>query len=117
MAKHEMMQFFTYEHLRPDLRGVSRPFCELAAKIVTMQKDERQELIELIAAHQVTIFSHLTGWAEGALGCNSEATWAVVKVSEASDLFAKYENVGPALRKLLEAKDCAVRALLFKQEA
>jgi hypothetical protein len=58
-----MLQFFAYEHLPPKLAEVSKPFHELAMRIV-----ER-------------------------LPMNAERT--------------------VALRKLLEAKDCAVRAVLF----
>ena len=58
-----ILQFFAYAHLPPQLRDVSRPFCELAEAI-----------------------------ADGPQ--NAETT--------------------VALRKLLEAKDAAVRAHLFK---
>lgn len=60
---HYLMQFFTYAHLRSDLKEVSRPFCELADSI------------------------------DKNLPNNQEKS--------------------TALRKLLEAKDCAVRAMLF----
>lgn len=60
-----MLQFFSYQHLPETLQAISRPFGELAEKIV----------------------------AE--LPRNPERT--------------------VALRKLLEAKDCAVRAQLFKE--
>jgi hypothetical protein len=62
-AGDSLLQLFTYEHLRDDLKEVSRPFCELAHHVV------------------------LT------LPRNPERT--------------------VALRKLLEAKDCAVRAILY----
>jgi len=62
--KDPMLQFFTWAHLPPRLQEVSRPFGELAEKIVDT------------------------------LPRNPERT--------------------AALRKLLEAKDCAVRALLYK---
>jgi hypothetical protein len=58
-----MLQFFAYDHLRGDLREVSKPFCELAERIVAT------------------------------LPANAERT--------------------VALRKLLEAKDCAVRAVIY----
>lgn len=64
IAQDRMLQFFTFAHLPANLQDVSRPFCDLAANIVTK------------------------------LPSNPERT--------------------VALRKLLEAKDCAVRALLFK---
>lgn len=61
-----MLQFFTYAHLRADLREASAPYCELA--YYTVQ----------------------------ALPRNPERTIA--------------------LRKLLEAKDAAVRAVLYTTE-
>lgn len=60
---HYLMQFFTYSHLREDLRATSEQFADLAQKL-DIQLPE-----------------------------NPEKT--------------------TALRKLLEAKDCAVRAVLF----
>jgi ferritin-like protein len=59
-----MMQFFEFEHLRPELQQISRPFHDLAAQLVDT------------------------------LPRNPERT--------------------VALRKLLEAKDCAVRAALYR---
>lgn len=64
MAEEAILQFFTYEHLRTELKSVSAPFGELARTLV-------RELPR-----------------------NPERT--------------------VALRKLLEAKDAAVRAALFK---
>lgn len=58
-----ILQFFTYKHLREDLRVVSQPFCELASQVAEQSS-------------------------------NPETT--------------------VALRKLLEAKDAAVRAVLAK---
>lgn len=59
-----LLQFFAYEHLRPDLQVYSKPFHDLAHHIVeTLPANVEQEM---------------------------------------------------ALRKLLEAKDCAVRAILLK---
>jgi hypothetical protein len=59
-----ILQFFGFSHLPPAMQEVSRPFCELAVRIVTD------------------------------LPRNPERT--------------------VALRKLLEAKDAAVRAVIFK---
>jgi len=61
-----MLQFFNYDHLPIHLQLVSRPFCELAEKIVL-------------------------------------------------DLPRNPER-SAALRKLLEAKDCAVRASIYVNE-
>lgn len=59
-----MLQFFKYDHLPLHMKEVSKPFCELAEKLVET------------------------------LPRNPERT--------------------VALRKLLEAKDCAVRAVIYK---
>lgn len=64
LMKDRMLQFFGYEHLPEHLQAVSKPFAELANRVVDT------------------------------LPSNPERT--------------------VALRKLLEAKDCAVRALLYK---
>lgn len=74
MENEHILQFFAYTHLPPHLQEVSKPFCDLAQKIV---------------------YGH-EGDPEGAtaLPRNPERT--------------------VALRKLLEAKDAAVRALLAK---
>lgn len=59
-----LLQFFSYSHLPEKMQETSKPFCELAEKIVAT------------------------------CPMNPERT--------------------VALRKLLEAKDCAVRTLIFK---
>lgn len=59
-----LLQFFAWQHLPPHLQEVSKPFGELAEKLIELPD-------------------------------NPERTTAI--------------------RKLLEAKDCAVRAQLFKQ--
>ena len=61
-----MLQFFAYEHLKPEYQEVSKPFGELAKLLVEI------------------------------LPQNTERT--------------------VALRKLLEAKDCAVRARVYRDE-
>lgn len=58
-----LMQFFSYEHLKPELQEISKPFGELALTVMQLPS-------------------------------NAERTMA--------------------LRKLLEAKDCAVRASMMK---
>ena len=63
MKPDRMMQFFAYTHLPAQLQAVSKPFHDLAQKIVE------------------------------AVPANAERT--------------------AGLRKLLEAKDCAVRAVLY----
>lgn len=66
MAKHYLMQFFSYKHLPEHLQGTSKAFAEVAEQLETKLPDNAEK--------------------------------------------------STALRKLLEAKDCAVRAVLFKTE-
>jgi hypothetical protein len=58
-----LLQYFSYEHLKPELQEISKPFGELAQKIMELPSNQERTM---------------------------------------------------ALRKLLEAKDCAVRAKVFK---
>lgn len=64
MEPEFLLQFFQYAHLHPAMQDVSRPFCELANKIVSDVPKNPERTV--------------------------------------------------ALRKLLEAKDCAVRAAIAK---
>lgn len=64
VVSEHILQFFEYDHLRPDLQAISKPFCDIAKQIVLI------------------------------LPRNPERT--------------------VALRKLLEAKDAAVRASVAK---
>lgn len=64
MGHEYLLQFFKYEHLPEAMQAVSKPFGELAQKLIDT------------------------------LPSNPERT--------------------AALRKLLEAKDCAVRSMIFK---
>lgn len=73
-----ILQFFTYEHLPPHLRSISKPFCDLAHAIV--------------------------------LGDNCPESGNV----SIGPPFPRNAERSVALRKLLEAKDAAVRAMIAK---
>lgn len=75
LPPEHILQFFAYDHLPAHLQEVSRPFCELAHRLVEGES-----------------YSHDDAVAP--LPRNPERT--------------------VALRKLLEAKDAAVRALVAK---
>lgn len=66
-AKYPILEYFAYEHLRPDLQRVSQPFREMA--------------------------------------------WEYADTESAAAA-----EVAAGLRKLLEAKDCFVRAAITTQE-
>lgn len=79
-----IMQFFSYKHLPTHLQAVSKPFSDLAHKLVGVNENGN---LQAEGSGDVT---HLP------VPRNPERT--------------------VALRKLLEAKDAAVRAVLFKDE-
>ena len=64
VTEDRMLQFFKYEHLPPHLQDASKPFCDLAARIVAQYPSNPERTV--------------------------------------------------ALRKLLEAKDAAVRTLMYQ---
>lgn len=66
MRSHNLMQFFSYQHLPEHLRVVSHEFLELAEVLCKTLPNNPEKTV--------------------------------------------------ALRKLLESKDCAVRALIYKEE-
>lgn len=80
-----IMQFFSYKHLPPHLQAVSKPFCDLAHRIVGVTEEG-------------------DGQADGS---GAQVHFPLPRNPERT----------VALRKLLEAKDAAVRALLFKDPA
>jgi hypothetical protein len=116
-----LLQFFTWEHLREPLQAVSKPFGELAPRIGT--------------AGDEAAIDQLIGQVELTLPENPEKVTALRKLREAHALLRRSSielSLGPlrltvaaevrsstpdiegVLRLLLEAKDCAVRAVLFK---
>jgi hypothetical protein len=107
-APHEFMQFFAYEHLQPHLQEVSRPFCDVAKAIDSLEPGK-------LAGPAASLIGNLmSDWERNPLR-NSQATWASVKLGEARELVRHgFACKSAVLMRLLEAKDCAVRALLFK---
>lgn len=62
--RHRLMRYFTWEHLRPELQGVSQPFCELAEKLAGMEgvTDEAERTValrELLKAKDAAVRSVL----------------------------------------------------------
>jgi len=109
------LQFFTYAHLPEHLQTMSKPFAVVAHKLADMSPEELAAERELILASQGrNIFNTLIGEIDRATPANYQATRAVIKIAEAKTSFARNESFSEILNLLLEAKDCAVRALLFK---
>jgi transcriptional regulator with XRE-family HTH domain len=96
-AEHELLQFFTFEHLKPELRNASQPFCEVAREYAHTGKLDHQKLAE-----------HIEG-----LPANCERDAARVRARGAF-MYAELGAPDLALRGLLEAKDCAVRAVVWR---
>ena len=102
-----LLQFFKYDHLPERLANVSKPFCEVAHKM-KIGADLRQEFIELEKV--------IKGLPDSET--NFESQWAQKKLILASSAFFDdrvYNGTAKkpsAIRLLLEAKDCAVRAVV-----
>lgn len=90
-----IMQFFVFAHLPPHLQDVSLPF----ARAASSQDPDR--------------FADLVSFVE-ALPDNPERAAAILKLEEARATAPLTGHSIGELRKLLEAKDCAVRALVAK---
>lgn len=122
--RHELLQFFVYAHLPAHLQPISKPFGEVAEALAAMTIDQLEAEADLVERSQAaSILSGLTGNIDSATPPNIEATMAVVKIGEAARHLMTQAACGSArssldfvLRRLLEAKDCAVRALIFKHE-
>lgn len=91
------MRYFQYEHLPPHLQEASKPFCELAKIVCDPTADDANCFPRTIEA-------------VGKLKANDEQEFAegIGKLFEA----AEHDDQDSVLRKLLEAKDCIVRAML-----
>lgn len=98
-TSHYLSQFFTYAHLPAHLAEISKPFCELAEKILGNMTSQGEEIQKLIA------------WIEVEFGPNEDASWAQTKLADAQRMLPT-GLLDQGLRKVLEAKDCAVRARL-----
>lgn len=112
MAQSYLLQFFAYEHLPAHLQETSKHFAELAQTVG-------------IAPGEAN-FEQLSCWIEANVPGNVETTFALMKLEKArfllSSVLRAAERVGPerrdrVLRLILEAKDCAVRARLYKPVA
>ena len=105
---HELLQFFEHEHLPPHLRAVSEPFCVLAHDLAALSDEFESRAAERIR-------QRMAEW-EVEPHDNTEATWVWTKLGHArewtwSNMPYRLDRV---LRLVLEAKDCAVRAVLYK---
>jgi hypothetical protein len=109
---HPLLQFFTYEHLPPRLKAVSQAFAVEAGRIDDCPGP-------CITADVLPFFEGLYSFVE-ALPGNTEREEALRKMRAVRSFARGYGTEaggmgkGGALRLLLEAKDCAVRAVLFK---
>lgn len=112
MNGKELMQFFTWAHLPPHLQEVSRVFAGVAGEVDACP----DWVCEL---HIGDALGGLLAYVE-ALPDNSERAECARKLRAAKSFVRGYGTAaggmskGGCLRLLLEAKDCAVRAVIFK---
>jgi hypothetical protein len=111
----ELLQFFDYEHLPPHLQAMSKPFGEAAHRLMALSREDLRRAGAHIEEPTSGVLYRLRSTLNGGLlPCNTEATWAEVKITEAQATAAAGAPHDMVLRRLLEAKDCAVRSLVFK---
>lgn len=102
-TKYPILRYFAYAHLPPHLQEVSRPFAELAHAIVAnpddkmATRDQHYELIDFLNAIGATDIDERKEAADKLCMARKEVVSFCTR---------------DALRLILEAKDCAVRAVL-----
>lgn len=109
MSAQEVLQFFKYEHLALSrMRDVSRHFGEVAHFVA---QHEAQPTA------QEDMLSTLVSWIETEFAANPETTWAQTKIMDARSMVQRGgASLNEVLRKVLEAKDCGVRSLIYKHD-
>jgi hypothetical protein len=111
-----ILQFFSYDHLPAGLQEVSKLFAIAAQRYAQMTPTELDATRDKIKASYQTFLGELRSAIDTVTPPNQEATWAVIKITEAERAIADFAARSIALRYLLEAKDCAVRAMLAKPQ-
>jgi hypothetical protein len=86
------------------MQTVSRRFAELAEHMCSNGAESSRQAIRDLLAWAAT-------WPE-----NPERQWAQMKLLDAELLLDDPHSFDEALRKVLEAKDCAVRAMIFRAD-
>jgi hypothetical protein len=110
----ELLQFFAYEHLPAHLQTVSKPFGESARALAALSPEDLKRGPDVGEPACKILYELSLLMDTGHLPCNVEATYAIVKIGEAKMMANAGKSLDTVLRRLLEAKDCAVRALVFK---
>jgi hypothetical protein len=123
---HHLLQFFAYEHLRPDLQAVSKPFADAAHALdVALLEDllaslpDNPETRE--AVHKVERAAIFFTWATRdapqlpplppQVTAEEKRNWW----RHQDPTRFRSRDIDLGLRFLLEAKDCAVRAQLYRE--
>lgn len=105
-----LLQFFEYAHLRDaTMRKTSKRFAELARWVHDHGDNLEGCVVAVEAERDMYVKLHAPK--------NPEAEEAARKLTQAATTMEATGLAWQGLRKILEAKDCAVRALLFKADA
>lgn len=116
---HALMQFFSFGHLPDHLKAASEPF---AAAVAAVEGCPYQTLGEdLVRTTRIERdLARLSAFV-AELPVNIESNEALRKLASIGlDLYSvevgqRFANTTDVMRVLLEAKDCAVRAVLYKE--
>lgn len=109
--QHELLQFFVFAHLPVHLQAVSRPFSEVAEHFCQLTAEERRS--DAWDGEPMNV-RELRERMERELPANSQRGVCAGKLHEAEDAVVELYDLSEVLQLLLEAKDCAVRAMLYK---
>lgn len=111
---HPLMQFFSFGHLPDHLKAASEPFA-VAARALD------NDVSKTHVFHQEAVCLQELMMHAAGLPNNLESQEAMLKLSALVVAFRRHLDANKlvpktiALRILLEAKDCAVRAVLYKE--
>ena len=126
-SREPILQFFEFDHLPSSLHDVSRSFARLAARIVdTLPRNPERStaLRKLLEAKDAAVcaadsrepilqffeFDHLPSLLHDVSRSFARLAARIV------DTLPRNPERSTALRKLLEAKDAAVRAAIFQED-
>lgn len=123
---HPLMQFFSFGHLPDHLKAASEPFALAAAAVnacgTTLRgsSDIGEDLVRTTGLERD--LARLSAFVAD-LPVNLESNEAMRKIASiGQDLYSvevgqRFAHITDVMRMLLEAKDCAVRAALYKEPA
>lgn len=119
---HALRQFFSFGHLPDHLKAASEPFASVADAVVAnaLGSSADEDLVRTTELERD--LARLSAFV-AELPVNIESNEAMRKLASIGlDLYSvevgqRFAHITDVMRILLEAKDCAVRSVLYKEPA